>query len=285
MSEMPNPISSGLVFIDYFKNQEPRYGKTFSQALVSFFKTKDVPKIINYGVQWAGRVTTVSSNVNHLGAFSGDVKNFMSAAEVYSKLREIVKAVKVFFGLAGAEQKKLQYSASAGRMVVKKATDGINAVCDTTKLASRFFSMPKVFDGIGSGATLVGSATSLIDDSIKLHNDIQGVLKITKDLEGSYSKDLRNPLERRKIIKTQLGFLHSLGIVTDLSYLSVGVSGLYTFITGVIVPQTLIPLTVALVCSIFMHFTNELANPEGRNDDPEKLKHEVRLPKSLSYTV
>lgn len=217
--------------------------KSMWQIFTEFLKTKDTPKILNYGVLWSAQVMPdLPSGVKNFGAFGGDVKNFMSITEVPGKTAELGEAL-----VKACREPSL----ANGRNIIKKGSEFTNSVCDGIKLVAMRVvgTTVKPVDAISFGATVIGCSNSAIED----------VQKISK------LPDMNSP-------QTWV-FLLNLGM--HLSYISVGVLGLSCLALGVAPPLAMLALlTSGLLFSIGGFFGERMVDP-AKSQDLEKANAQL----------
>ncbi len=219
------------------------YPKSTWQIFLEFLKTKDFPKIFSQGTLWAGQVVDLSPGVKNFGTFAGDVKNFMSAAEIPGKLAELGDSVsKAFQGP----------SLASGRHVIKKGSEFVNSVADGIKLVfGRFAGMAlKPVEAINFGSTVIGCGNGAIEDIEKI--------KALPSMNSSRT------------------WVYLLNLGRDLSYVGVGSIGLASLAMGVTPPLIMLAcLTSALVCSIGAFFGERMVDPV-KSQDQEKANAQLR---------
>ena len=109
--------------------------------------------------------------------------------------------------------------------------------------------MPQI-ETFGSCATLFGSLNNTVDD---------------------YKSLKKAPTRDEKI-------LSGLAMAISISYSLVGLFGLTVVVTGSVLigSLTLIPLTIAVICSTVSYFFSNLRDPKGENRDPVKVQTVLR---------
>ncbi len=228
-----------------------RTNKTFWEVVADFFKkTNNVPKMINYGLQWVGRITRLSGRemspgLERLGRAAGIYKNGFNTLRLPSAYLETADAVsdlrKTYWKSDATKDEK----AFAARKVIRKASDLSNDACDAAKVANMFFPikyMPQI-DAFGACSTAFGSISNWKDD-------------------GETMK-LATSREEKILVGLARG--------TSLSYLGVGTLGILFAITGSVLAGSLVLpfLTAALTCTTVSHF---FANAKLKADPGDVLK-------------
>jgi hypothetical protein len=223
------------------------YTKGFSTTLFEALSpkgsaVKDVLKSVSYASKWAQIVDpNLSPSYVAIGDLGGNAKNFLSgleAVENSSKLYQSTKALFTQYDAAGADKRyDMRFT------VIKNVCDLSNNVGDFTKLLSRFFQIPhmKHVEG-GCGAfTLAGAVNNLWNDVSKLSN--------LKETETKFNHQVH----------------YVINVISDLCYMLVGALVVSVWLGFITVPPVaiLLPLTVALVCSLTNFFFKNLTDLSG----------------------
>jgi|GEM_PF-6239236 len=220
------------------------------EVIADFFKkTNNVPKWINYGLQWVGRIIKLMGREMHpglekLGRAAGIYKNGFNTLRMPHSILETSDAVgdlrKTYWTPGATKDEK----AFAVRKVVRKASDLSNDACDAAKIGHLFFEnkfMPQI-ETFGAVSTAIGAFSNWKDDS--------ETMKLTRTRE-------------EKIVV-------GLARATSISYAFVGTLGIAFAATGsaVVGSLVLVPLTIALICMTVSHF---FANAKLKADPGDVL--------------
>jgi hypothetical protein len=220
------------------------------EVIADFFKkTNNVPKLINYALQWAGRIVRLMGREMHpglekLGRAAGIYKLGFNTLRTPHSILETSDAVhdlrKTYWTPGATKDEK----AFAVRKVVRKASDLSNDACDVASIGDLIFPnkyMPqiKVF---GAVSTAIGAFSNWKDDS--------ETMKLTRTRE-------------EKIVV-------GLARATSICYAFVGTLGIAFAATGSVVVGSLVlvPLTIAVICMTVSHF---FANAKLKADPGDVL--------------
>jgi hypothetical protein len=248
---MAHPITAGQVRVPptppVARNTDKDF---FPDILLSFFKerVKDIAKGVGYGIFWTTQaIPTIPEPVKEFGGWMRDLKNFISITEIPEKLYKVVKSAKDFFD---------KPSIPTGRTAVKENMGLANALLDTVELLGGRHILPlgkealKYFGAANHAATLVGSGIGAYENYDKI--------------------DRAGPNDEAKV------GLWLINLARDVSYVALGVFGLFCFFAGLAAapfyPVVMVAcLTSALTFSIGGYFYERIVNPEGKQADSSKV--------------
>lgn len=245
-----NPVVAGQGGVPPVPPVARNTDKDFSDIFFSFFKerVKDIAKGVGYATFWTVKaLPTIPAPIKEFGEWMRDVKNFISMTEIPEKIAKVVDSAKKFFE---------KPSVPTGRTAVKENMGFANAVLDTVELLGGRHILPlsketlKCFGAANFGATLVSSG-------IGAYEHVEKIDKAGPNDEGKVGLWLIN-------------------LARDVSYVALGAFGLFCFFAGFAAapfyPVVMVAcLTSALTFSIGGYFYERIVNPEGKQNDQNKV--------------
>lgn len=219
---------------------------TFADTLRLFIKEKfkDIAKVFNYAIAWTSIAKPdLSPDIIRFGGAMKDFKNFVGATEAPGKTESAFKAIQVF----AREPKWNNF-----RKVISETSLTMNSYFDATELANKFFPISKeVFQKIQNVnfiATTVGS--------------LNGAAEEIEKLSAACDKGA-----------TDLARLRVINLARNVSYLALGLMGLYSAYYGI---TSLSLFMLASVCSGLLfgiggYFYERIVDPEMKHQNKDKI--------------
>jgi len=233
------------------------YTKSFSTVLFEAASPKegaikDLLKAWGYFWKWVQIFDPeLSANCVACGEVGANGKNLLSGLQAAKNAYETIQSTgKLFTEYSGASSDaryKMRYTA------IKNVCDLSNNVGDFTKLLSRFFTIPHIkhVEGVSGAFTFVGAINNIWE----------------------HAKLLLNPDKSQdEQMQFYNGVYNVINLISDICYGIVGTLVVLVWLGFITVPPVaiLLPLTVALVCSLTNFFFKNLVNLNGKFPDIEK---------------
>lgn len=222
---------------------EPRplpTNQKISDVVLKFFKekAKEVVKIFGYTSGWVNVLKPgVDPKVGEFSTMMGDMKNAMSATEVPDKVYKV--------GLA-AKKLTQDFTWANVRALIKDVSSCINSSADALFFSSKFVpinsELMRAAKGVNFAATVGGCTISAGEQLQKIHT------------------------EDYKFEKVSLALIN---LARDVSYLAVGIVGLFCVITATpFVPVVMLGLlSSGLLFTITGFFYERIADPYKQHED------------------